>query len=195
MDTPSSMDVSSAQPLFGRVLRAIAELDTSTKLAMVCIVFGWFFMNTLVVSLGSLQHGVRFFDVGAVIADPTRLFFGVDTSFQRIFFGLICIVGVLAPLAPHMVRKRSAWLAYLAPLALLVVCGVILYSRTSGDFFTAPSDANAINGGLMRFANDLVRKGSGLVSRHVSVGAGGYLALIGSVVLALQGVRRFRRAP
>ena len=193
MDTPPSTDISSVQPLYGRTMRAFAELEASTKLAMVCIVFGWFFMNTLVVSLGSLEHGVRFFDMGSVIADPTRLFFGVDTSLQRISFGLICLLCVLAPLVPHMVRKRSAWLAYAAPLALLLVCGAILYSRTSGDFFTTPSDANAVNGSLLRFANDLMRKGSGLVSRHVAIGAGGYLAFIGGVVLAAQGVRRFRR--
>jgi hypothetical protein len=195
MDTPRSMDVSSTQPLLGRALRAIAELDASTKLAMVCLVFGWFFMNTLVVSLGSLDHGVRFFDMGAVIADPTRLFFGVDTSLQRILFGLVCLVCVMAPLAPALAKRRSAWLVYLAPLVLIVVCGGILYWRTSGDFFTAPSDANSINGSLLRFANDLVRRGSGMVSRHVSIGAGGYLALIGGVVLALQGVRRFRQQP
>jgi hypothetical protein len=45
----------------------------------------------------------------------------------------------------------------------------------------------------MRLANNLVRRGSGVVSRHVTVGAGGYLALIGSVVLGLQGVKRFRQ--
>jgi len=192
MDTPQSMEIS--RPLQARTVRAIAEIDVSAKLAIVCVLFGWFFMNTLVVSLGSLQHGVHFYDMAAVIADPTRLFFGVDTSFQRVFFGLICLVCLAAPVVPHLVHGKAAWLAYLAPLALILVCGILLYSRTSGEFFSAPSDANSMSGGLLRFANDLVRQGSDLVSRHIAVGAGGYLALIGSAILAAQGVRRLRHA-
>ena len=75
----------------------------------------------------------------------------------------------------------------------MVVCGVLLYIRTSGDFFADPGDPNSMTGSLMHFANGLVRRGSDMVSRHISVGAGAYLALLGSSVLASQGVRRFRR--
>jgi hypothetical protein len=192
MDTPHSREGSSARLLLGRLVRAARQLETSTKLAIVCVLFGWFFMNTLVVSLGSLQHGVRFFDVSGVIADPTRLFFGVDNSFGRLWFGLICLVCLSAPLAPHLAPRRSTWLAYLSPLVLMVVCAVVLNSRTSGEFFAMAADPKAVNGGFIRFANDLVRQGSGLVSRHVTIGAGGYLALIGSAVLAAQGIRHFR---
>jgi hypothetical protein len=73
------------------------------------------------------------------------------------------------------------------------LCAVALYSRTSGELFAAPSDPTSMNGSLIRFANDLMRQGSGYVSKHIAIGAGGYLALIGSAVLAAQGVRRFRQ--
>src|SRR5882757_8861388 len=159
MDAPHSVEVPSNQPPIGRVARAFAELDGSSKLAMVCVVFGWFFMNTLVVSLGSLQHGVRFFDMSAVIADPSRLFFDVDTPFHRICFCLTCLLCLSAPLAPHLVKKRSAWLGYLAPLALILVCGALLYSRSSGDFFAAPTEAKSVSGNFIRFANNLVHHG------------------------------------
>lgn len=193
MDTPHSMDVSSTQPLFGRALRAVAELDGLSKAAIVCVVFGWFFMNTLVVSLSSLKHGVRFFDMSAVISDPSRLFFDVDTPMHRMCFSLICLVCLAAPIAAHLTKKRVAWLGYLAPLALILICGILLYSRTSGEFFAAAPDAKSMSGTFIRFAHDLVHRGSDLVSRHISIGAGGYLALIGSVVLAVQGLRRLRR--
>jgi hypothetical protein len=185
------MDVSPGQPMIGRFLRSFTRLDLSTDLAMVCVLFGWFFMNTLVVSLGSIEHGLRFFDMSAAIGDPTRLFFGVDWSFQRVLFAFICVLCILAPLAPQFAKNRLAWLAWLAPLVLILLCGLLLYSRTSGEFVTAPGDANALSGHLIQFANDMARRGSTLASRHVSVGAGGYLALIGAVVLAVQGVRRF----
>jgi hypothetical protein len=194
MDAPQSMDMSSSQPRWGGVLPALKELDGPSKLAIVCLVFGWFFMNTLVVTLGSLSHGVRFFDISAVIADPTRLFFDLYTPAHRILFGLLCIACLAAPLTPHWIKDRRAWFTYLAPLALLAVCAVILYSRSSGEFFSTPVDAKSLSGNIVKFANDLVRRGSDLVARHVAVGAGGYLALIGSAVLAVQGVRRFRAA-
>jgi hypothetical protein len=195
MDAPPSTDVSTPHPAFGRVVRAVAALEGSSRLAIVCVLFGWFFMNTLVVTLGSLQHGVRFFDMSSVIADPSRLFFDVDTPFHRICFCLTCLLSLSAPLAPHLVKKRAAWLGYLAPLALILVCGALLYSRSSGDFFAAPTAAKSVSSNFIRFANDLVHHGSGLVSRHISVGAGGYVALIGSLVLAVRGIRGLRHAP
>jgi hypothetical protein len=194
MDTPRSMEGPSSQSLSSRGIRALRGLPSSTKLAMVCVVFGWYFTNTLVVTLGSLEHGVRFFDMSAVIADPMRLFFGVETSLQRILFGLLCLAAVLAPVAPPLSKGAGPWLAYLAPFVLILVCGVALYSRTSGEFFASPAEAKSVAGSLIHFANDLARRGTGLVSRHIAVGGGAYLALIGSLVLVVQGVRGYRIA-
>ena len=178
--------------MLSRLAGAAAQLETPSKFALLGIFFGWFLVDTLVVTLSSLQHGVRFFDMSAVIADPSRLFFGIQGSFHRIFFGLVCFVCLLAPLLPHLRRGRANWLAYLAPLILMVICGALLYSRTSSEFFAAQSAAGHTGGNLIRFANDLMRQGSGLVTRHISVGIGGYLALVASIVLALRGVRHFR---
>jgi len=192
METPSHLQTTPRPALFSRLVRAAAQLETASKFALLCIFFGWFLVDTLVVTLGSLQHGVRFFDMAAVIADPTRLFFGIQGSFQRILFGLVCILCLLAPLLPHLRRERANWLGYLAPLILMIICGALLYSRTSNEFLATPSDAGRVGSNLIRFANDLVHHGSGLVARHISVAVGGYLALIASMVLALRGARHFR---
>lgn len=85
---------------------------------MVCVFFGWFLVDTLVVTLGSLQHDVRFFDLSAVIAEPSRMFFGLQGSMHRMLFIPLCFVCILAPLLPHFRRMRVLWLSYLAPLAL-----------------------------------------------------------------------------
>jgi hypothetical protein len=193
MDTRQSLDVTPAPTHFGQLLKAAGQIDGVSLSALFAIFIGWFFVDTLAVTLGSLRHGVRFFDISAAVADPTRIFFGVDGSFQRIFFVLICCICLLAPLLPHWRRTRWAWLAYLAPLALMVICGALLYSKTSGEFFSAPTDATSLGGTVIRFANDLVHRSTGLVSRHVSVGFGGYLAFAGSLVLAAQGMRHLRR--
>lgn len=165
MDAPPGLEVPASRPLLGRGVHAFAELGLSSKLALACVAFGWFFMVT---NLGSFQHGVRFFDMTAIIADPSRLFFGVDAPFHRAFFGLICLGCLLAPLAahlqlaPHPQNKRSRWLGYAVPLALMLICGVVLPGRD-------------------------------MVSRHIVVASGAYLALLGSSVLASQGIRQFCR--
>ena len=198
MDKTDSMDMSSsAQHQQGRLARFISAatgLDGITKFAIICVFFAWFFIDTLVVSVGSMKHGVRFFDA-AVIADPTRMFFSIDTSFGVLLFGVLCCLCLIAPLAPHLWRNRVAWIGYLAPLALIVVCGLLLYSKTSGEILAAPSDAGGLRGSVMSLANKILQRGSDLVSRHVAVGAGGYVALFGSLVLGIQGFRRFLRKP
>ncbi|HEV7613611.1 MAG TPA: hypothetical protein VGO37_17155 [Steroidobacteraceae bacterium] len=193
MGTPRSLDATPASTAFGKLVNAAIQMDGISLAAMLAIFIGWFFVDTLVVTLGSLHRGVRFFDISAAIADPTRIFFGVDDSLQRVFFALICLICLLAPLWPHWRRSRLAWASYLAPLALMLLCGTLLYAKTSSEFFPAHGAASPASG-VIRFANDLINHASGLVSRHISIGVGGYLAFAGSVALAALGLRRLSRA-
>jgi hypothetical protein len=169
------------------------KLDTASLIALFSIFLGWFFIDTLAVSLGSLQHGVRFLDLPVVIADPTRMFFGIERTARTYVFGALCLVCVLLPFVVQLRHERWAWLALCAPLALMLICGALLYSRTSGEFFATPNDPASVGGNLIRFANGLVHRGSGTVARHVVVGVGGYLAFAGSLLLAASGLRGFRR--
>ena len=199
MDLPQHREVVPTRSRAARALHAVTSLEPPTQLAIAAIVCGWFLMNTLVVHLGVMEHGVAFFDFGAVMADPTRMFFGVDSPVQRVAFGMLCLACAFAPALPFPMGTRSAapsyrWLAYLAPLLLMILCAIILYSNTSADLLATPSDPASFTGGIVHFANDLVKRGGGVVSRHITVGAGAYLALFGSAVLALQGIRGHRRA-
>jgi hypothetical protein len=169
------------------------KLDTASLIPLFSIFLGWFFLNTLAVTLGSLQHGVRFFDLPAVIADPTRMFFAIERTARTYLFGALCLFCLLLPFAVALCRERWTWFAYCAPLALMLICGTWLYERSSGEFFAMPADAASVSGNLIRFANGLVHRGSGVVARHVTVGVGGYLAFAGSVLLAVMGVRGYRR--
>jgi hypothetical protein len=194
MDAPDRLQASAPAGSGARLLHAAGQLDPASKIAIACVFLGWFLLDTLVVTMGSLQHGVRFFDLTAVIADPSRMFFGLQGHLHRMFFIPLCCACLCAPLLPHLSRMRMLWLGYAAPLALMAVCGVLLFSRTSGEFIAAPSNAGRVAGNLIQFANDLVHRGGDLVARHVSIGSGGYLALAASMVLTLQGVRRLRRS-
>jgi hypothetical protein len=195
MDMPGNAQTAAPPSSAAGLLNAAGQIDLSSKIAIACVFLGWFLLNTLVVTLGSLQHGLRFFDMSAVIADPARMIFGLQGSLHRIFFIPLCVICLFAPLLPHFRRIRLLWLSYAAPLALMAACGVLLFSRTSGEFIAAPSNAGRVGGNLIQFANDLVHRGGDLVARHVSIGVGGYLALAASIVLALQGVRRLRSMP
>ena len=195
MDAPGNLQTAAPPTFVARLLNAAGQIELTSKIAMVCVFFGWFLVDTLVATLGSLQHGVRFFDMSAVIADPSRMFFGLQGSLHRVLFIPLCMVCALAPLWPHIRRMRMLWLSYIAPLALMLICGTLLFSRTSGEFIAAPSHAGRVGGNLIQFANDLVHHGGDLVARHVAIGVGGYLALAASLVLALQGVRGLRRTP
>ncbi len=193
MESPRSLPAARAAAPLADILSAARRIDGASQMAILAVFVGWFFVDTLVASLGSLQHGVRFFDISSAIADPTRIFFAADASWRRGLFVLLCLLCLVAPILPHWRAARWAWAAYLAPLALMVACAALLYSQTSSEFFLAPQDAQSLTGSVIRFANGLVHRGSGLVARHVSIGAGGYLAFAGSLALAVQGMRRLIR--
>lgn len=188
METPRSFDVA---PSPAGSLSSAPPLDGVTLMSMLAIFVGWFFIDTLVVSVGSVQHGVRFFDISSAIANPMQIFFRVGGSFQRVIFGAFCVACLLAPLLAHWRGSRWEWAAYMAPLALMLICAALLYSRTSGEFFSSSADPNSPGSNVIRFANHLARRGSGLISRHISFGVGGYLAFAGSLLLAF---RSFLRA-
>jgi hypothetical protein len=169
------------------------KLDSTSIVALCCIFSSWFFIDTFVVTLGSLQHGVRFYDVPAVIADPTRMFLGTATTFRTFLFGGLCIICLLLPITVYRRGERWAWFTLSAPLILMLVCGLLLYSRTSGEFFATPTNAAGVSGNLIHFANGLLHRGSGAVARHVNIGLGGYAAFVASLVLAISGVRGFKK--
>jgi hypothetical protein len=177
--------------LVARIITALGRLDTTSKIAVACIFLGWFFLDTLVVSVGVVQHTVRFADMSVIAADPTRLFYPLGPSVQRFLFSVICLSCLALVALPQMRRERIAWLAPAAPLALMLLCALAVYVKTSGDFLKTPATANDLGSSVIRLANSLARRGGDIVARHISVAAGGYLALIASAVLAWQAVRRF----
>jgi hypothetical protein len=176
--------------------RTQTKIDQAAVLAMVLIAVGWFLMNTLVVNFGLWQEGIHFYDLLAVIRDPAGRLSSMDHSqpYLTVGFALVCIVALLVPTAPMIYKTRAAWFVYLIPLALMVACGAVLYARTSTSYFHPDDNAPAVSAYLARIAARVAKKASDMVATRISIGAGAYVALLGSCWLGLHGLRRFRAA-
>jgi hypothetical protein len=172
--------------------------DWTVLLGVAGVVCGWFFFSSLTTDLGALQLQFYFYNVLTLMRAPARITIGASgdgATLDAWLFGTLCVVAVLAALAPLVSQRKIAWLGCLAPLALMALVGVVLYHVLSQDLI----DNNGMLGDtglrLSRFANELANKVSGVITRRIHVGLGGYLSMAASAYLAYTGLRGYQRAP
>jgi hypothetical protein len=161
-------------------------------LAQGLIFIGWFVLVTLKTTVGSAGLEFHFYEVAAIIANPLRLLTGTGASagFITIPFALLCLALILAPMVPAVGSSRFAPAIRLAPLALMLVCGAILFYQTQQDTFTAGQNTNEITTAVVNLTNALARHTGQLVARHISLGAGSWLAGAGALLFACTGMRK-----
>jgi hypothetical protein len=174
----------------------LRQVDRNTWIALVCLVVGWFFLATVVTTLGPMKQKYHFFDMLTVMLNPAWLLYGMGSShpMEAVAFGLLDVAVLVLPIVPFATRKRSAWLLSVAPLLLMLLCGVELYERTAGPYFAATERAGSFAQALVHFGNSVAEGAGNAVARHISVGLGAYLALAASLYLAVKGLRAFRDA-
>jgi hypothetical protein len=160
-------------------------------LSVTAVLIGWFPCDTLTTTVGALRLHFHFFDLASVIARPTRIITGVNRGDAlTIPFGILCLAALAATLAPGFsVRKMIARFGPCAPLALMLATGALLYAVTSGDTFSATSDAGRITTALTHFGNILANHASAVVANRISVGLGVWLAAPGALYLAHGAIR------
>jgi hypothetical protein len=166
--------------------------------AVACLACGWFFLSLLRTDLGAAQLQFHFYDVLTLMRSPGRIttgLFGEEATRDAWLFGAVCVLALLAALAPTFSGRKAAWLGCVAPLALMILCGAILYHVLSREL--VPDNGWLGSGGLRigHFANRLADRLGAVVSRRVQVGLGGYLALAASAFLAIKGFVGYRHAP
>jgi hypothetical protein len=172
----------------------LRRVDRQTWIALICLVVGWFFMSTVVTTLGPVKQKYHFFDMLTVMLNPAWLLYGMGSShpLEAIAFGLLDLAVLVLPLVPFIVQKRSAWLLCATPLALMVLCGIELYEKTAGPYFEATRQAGSWSQALVHFGNGVAAGAGNLAARHISAGLGAYVALLSSSYLAVRGLRAFR---
>jgi hypothetical protein len=158
-------------------------------LAQALIFIGWFTLDTLRTSLGSLGFDFHFYDMAAIIASPRRLEFGVGDSADIITipFAILCFALVLAP---AFVPSRFITAARLAPLLLMLACGAFLYHIAQQDLFIAARNADDVTTSIVQLANAITRRGGDLLTRHIGIGAGSWIAGAGALLLAYTAIRK-----
>jgi hypothetical protein len=173
---------------------ALGKVDGATWAGVGMTFAGWFLLDTLRIVWGPIDHRIAFYDVAAVIGSPVRLFTGLEGNHPpaTVLFMLFCGAALFAPVSPYLSRHRFAWLAGIAPLALMVGCALLLYVRTSGDVFAARGIGDTIGNDLRHLASHLMNNASARASSHVRLASGGYLALLSSLYLAARAIAGFR---
>jgi uncharacterized protein (DUF983 family) len=174
--------------------RSDVPIDHAALVALGAIVIGWFLMATLVVDFGLWQQSIRFYDVWAVIQDPSGRLSGVDRphALTTLGFGIVCVAAVLAPAAAIFYQRKDAWLTYLIPFVVMTISCAVLYNKSSGSYIHTDADAYSASAYLARMAQAVVTRTQGAVATRISIGAGAYVAMLGSCYLALRGFSRFR---
>jgi hypothetical protein len=174
---------------------ASRRLDWTVLVAVAGVACGWFLMNSLTTDLGVVQLQFRFYNVLALMQAPRSILTGAGgdrASVAAMIFGTICMLALLAALAPLVSPRRSAWLGCVAPFALMVIVATVLYHKLSQDLIADDGGFGDTGSQLIRFANSLANQVGSVVMRQVHVGAGGYLALVATAVLALRGLLGYR---
>ena len=171
------------------------RLDLIALLCLGLIAIGWFGMDTLVVSFGRFAQNTRFCELGVVLLHPAALFVGVGTShtIELWAFALLALATLFAVLAiPVLFSQRSAWLAGWLPLALMLICFALLYGNGSTGQLDAAEYGSGLREDLMRLANHVIERAERSLISHISIGAGGVLGLLASIVLAVRSTLNFR---
>jgi hypothetical protein len=172
------------------------RLNLAALLAFAGIVVGWYALDLIVVTAGPLRYGFHFEDAWNLIAHPVQTL-AITTSRAKPapgFFATLCVAALLLPITPHVLRRRIAWLAYVAPLLLMGICAIYAYTKFSGQTFVNDYQPHTLGARVTGFANHLIGRAGNVSARKVKVGLGLYVGALASIALAVVGGVRATRA-
>jgi hypothetical protein len=114
----------------------LRQVDRQTWIALVCVVVGWFFLATVVTTVGPVKRKYHFFDMLTVMLNPAWLLYGMGSShpLESVAFGL----GTGNAVARHISVGLGAYLALLA-CGFLAVHGLRAFRAAAPALTPNPS--------------------------------------------------------
>jgi hypothetical protein len=177
-----------------------ARFGMPTLVAMAVLLAGWFFLNTVAIQVSAeYGMGLSFWKILGVLNAPAGLMSGLGSlgagGGSSGIYGFLCVVALVAPLAPQFWKDKRAHLGGLLPLAFMLLVAAMVYFGISDSMKQAQGMAGAFGGAqAARMADSM---GSAMLReamRAISIGAGGYLSLLASLYLAGRGTIKFLAA-
>jgi hypothetical protein len=176
-----------------------AAWDWPVIAALFIAFVGWFLVDVVSVSAGSLHQGFRFYELPALIGQPSRIVTIGHPQASSIAFGLLCFAMLSALLTSEVGspawRRRIPLVSFVAPLALMLLCAALLWYRASRDTVAVAEGATEFQQAFANLANVLAAHASTVVVRHLRVGYGAWLSILSTLYLAYHGLRPWIRRP
>lgn len=175
-------------------LTAYAQvIGIKTLVAMLLVLIGWFFLATVSVDFFGNGATATFYDLMRVANNPQN---GLATIARQShagagFYGFLTIIALLAPLVPHLIKRRAMWLTYSAPAAwMLLVVLIGLWKVQSGISQAQRQFGGSGGSEFGGMAREFMKE----AMDAVSIGAGLYLSVAAAAYLAYAGIKRYRAA-
>lgn len=166
-------------------------VGVKTLVAMALVLVGWFFFAIVSVDFFGDKVSATFYDLMRVLNNPQN---GLATIARQSsagagLYGFLTIVVLLAPLLPHLLKTRRAWLAYCGPAAWMLLAVLVGAWKISSSISEAKRQFGGFGGNeLGRMAREFMKE----ALSAVSMGLGFYLSVAAAGYLAYVGVKRYR---
>lgn len=164
-----------------------------TLIALAALIVGWFFLPAVSMNLGFMgKNSVTFYEGLKLLNSGGIAALGGGSAG---IYGLLVFVSLLAVLLPQVWSDRRAGFAMAAPLALMLLVGIISYFKVSSQFSAGEEAAEAFGGAeFQQMARAAAEQAAAEMRKAISIGLGTYVSVIAAAFLAWQGWGKTRAA-
>ena len=147
----------------------------------------WLWLSLISVRVSaSVSQSVTMFDaLGFINMGGNLESFGQRSSGSSGIYGFICVLAMLAPLAPTFIKHRYINLCYFEPLIFSLAFSVIAFFKLRSYANVARESMGAFGGSAQM--NNMMNAMMDQIMAAVSIGMGAYLSIAVALYLAVHG--------
>lgn len=165
----------------------VSAIGAPILVATALLFTSWVWLSLISVRVNaSLSQSLTMFDALSFMNMGSNLeSFRQRSSGSSGFYGFICVVSMLAPLAPTFIKHRYINLCYFAPLMFSVVFGVTAFVKLRSYANAARESMSAFGGSAQ--SNNMINAMMDQIMAALSFGLGAYLSIAVALYLATHG--------